>query len=142
VGPSSPVRRRAQTAQRPSHYGLGVASQFGRVARESCSRFASALLPQRDRNHPAPVAHGSNNDLAPVDGLPRIHPGRPAIQTGLSGLPHSFSGASQGRPDRLAELTPIPEMADESRNVAQPPSDVAHGRRLVDAEVVGDGVHV
>ena len=64
------------------------------------------------------------------------------IQTGLSRLPHSFSGAAEGRPDRLAELTPIPEMADEARNVAQPPSDVSHGRRLVDAEVVGDGVHV
>ncbi len=51
------------------------------------------------------------------------------IQTGLSRLPHSFSGAAQGRPDRLAELTPIPEMADEARNVAQPPSDVSHGRR-------------
>jgi hypothetical protein len=61
---------------------------------------------------------------------------------GLSGLPHSFSGAAEGRPDRLAELTPIPEMADEARNVAQPPSDVSHGRRLVDAEVVGDGMHV
>ena len=45
VGTSNPVRRRAQTAQRPSPYVLGVASQFGRVARESCSRFASALLP-------------------------------------------------------------------------------------------------
>lgn len=67
---------------------------------------------------------------------------RAARQSGLSGLPHSFSGAAQGRPDRLAELTPIPEMADEARNVAQPPFDVSHGRRLVDAEVVGDGVHV
>jgi hypothetical protein len=33
-------------------------------------------------------------------------------------------------------------MADEARNVAQPPPDVSHARRLVDAEVVGDGVHV
>lgn len=62
---------------------------------------------------------------------------------GLSGLPHSFSSAAESRPDRLAELTPIPEMADEARNVAQPPPDVSHARRLlVDAEVVGDGVHV
>ena len=66
----------------------------------------------------------------------------PTIQTGLSGLPHSFSGAAERRPDRLAELTPIPEMADEARDVAQPPLDVSHGRRLVDAEVVGDAVHV
>jgi hypothetical protein len=61
---------------------------------------------------------------------------------GLSGLPHSFSGAAESRPDRLAELTPIPEMADEAWNVPQPPPDVSHARRLVDAEVVGDGVHV
>jgi hypothetical protein len=61
---------------------------------------------------------------------------------GLSGLPHSFSGAAESGPDRLAELTPIPEMADEARNVGQPPPDVSHARRLVDAEVVGDGVHV
>jgi hypothetical protein len=33
-------------------------------------------------------------------------------------------------------------MADEARNVAQPPPDVSHARRLVDAEVVADGVHV
>ena len=33
-------------------------------------------------------------------------------------------------------------MADEARNVAQPPPDVSHARCLVDAEVVGDGVHV
>ena len=61
---------------------------------------------------------------------------------GLSGLPHSFSGAAESRPHRLAELTPLLEMADEARNVAQPPPDVSHARRLVDAEVVGDGVHV
>jgi hypothetical protein len=61
---------------------------------------------------------------------------------GLSGLPHSFSGAAESRPHRLAELTPLLEMADEARNVAQPPPDVSHARRLVDAEVAGDGVHV
>jgi hypothetical protein len=33
-------------------------------------------------------------------------------------------------------------MADEARKVAQPPPDVSHARRLADAEVVGDGVHV
>jgi hypothetical protein len=64
------------------------------------------------------------------------------MQTGLSGLPHSFSCAAEGRSDRLSELTPIPEMADEARNVAQPPFDVSHVRRLVDAEVVGYDVHV
>ena len=42
-----------------------------------------------------------------------------------SGLPHSFPGATEGRPDRLAELTPIPEMADQARNVVQPPPDVS-----------------
>jgi hypothetical protein len=62
---------------------------------------------------------------------------------GLPGLPHSFSGAAESRPDRLPELTSIPEMADEARNVAEPPPDVSHGRRLlVDAEVVFNGVHV
>ena len=61
---------------------------------------------------------------------------------GLSGLPHSFSGAAESGPDGLAELTPIPEMADEARNVAQPPSDVSHARRVVGAELVGGGVDV
>lgn len=49
---------------------------------------------------------------------------------GLSGLPHSFSGAAESRPHRLAELTPLLEMADEARNVGQPPPDVSHARRL------------
>jgi hypothetical protein len=61
---------------------------------------------------------------------------------GLSGLPHSHSGAAQSGGDRLAELTPISEMADEPRNVAEPPPKVSHAGRLVDAEMVGDGVHV
>jgi hypothetical protein len=42
-----------------------------------------------------------------------------------SGLPHSFPSATEGRPDGLAELPPIPEMADEAWNVAQPPPDVS-----------------
>jgi hypothetical protein len=57
-------------------------------------------------------------------------------------LPHSFSGAAESGADRLAELTPISEMADEPRNVVEPPPEVSHARRLLDTEVVGDGVHV
>jgi hypothetical protein len=53
----------------------------------------------------------------------------PPIQTdsaqGSSGLPHSYPGTAEGSPDRLAELTPILEMADEARNVVQPPPDVS-----------------
>jgi hypothetical protein len=48
----------------------------------------------------------------------------PLGPNGSPGLPHSFPGAAEGRPDRLAELTPIPEMANEARNVVQPPPDL------------------
>jgi hypothetical protein len=49
-------------------------------------------------------------------------PPRPRLR---AGLPHSFPGATEGRRHRLAKLTPIPEMADEARNVPQPPLDVS-----------------
>ena len=49
-----------------------------------------------------------------------------------SGLAHSFPGATERGADRLAELTPIPEMADQARHVAQPPPKISpcsfHGR--------------
>jgi hypothetical protein len=128
------VRRRLPVTNRPADRAEASRRRFrrcrARLARVPRSRGTFALRSDGLGRHSTPRAYWGSSAFRVARDKVR---GGPLTRdpNGSSGLPHSFSGAAESGPDRQAELTPLPEMADEARNVASRPGVAYAGSGFV-----------